>query len=219
MAVLIIGSIVLTIFVVAIIIVAIIATTYNKLIKLQNKVKNSWANIDAQLQRRFDLIPNLVETIKGFMAHEKYIVDNMTANRDGYLNAHSNEEKLALNAELTSNLRQLYNMSDKYPQLKLDTNFLKLQSDLAEIEEDITYARQFYNDSVTIYNNQRMTFPSNMIASMFHMSEEKLFDAVREAETAPKVHFRTSQYMKCPNCGASVPDDAVNCEHCGCSLI
>ena len=175
--------------VVVIAVIAFVISTYNNLVTLRNKTKNSWAQVDAQLQRRFDLIPNLVETVKGFAAHEKQLLENVTASRGGYLNAQTNQEKLAMNEQLTSHLRSLYVVTENYPQLKADVNFLKLQNTLAEIEEDITYARQFYNDAVTIYNNKLMVFPNNMIAGMFNFKEETLFNAVQEANVAPKVQF------------------------------
>ena len=197
-----------------------IGGTYNKLVKLRNKVKNSWANIDAQLQRRFDLIPNLVRTVEAFAEHERQIIENVTAIRNVFLDAISHYDKLKANKELSSHLSALYAMTANYPQLKTDTNFLNLQEALAEVEEDITYARQFYNDAVTIYNNKLMSFPANIIASAFGFSEESLFDAVQDAEVAPKIHFkRHSKYPNCPNCGAAVPEDTVNCKYCGTSLI
>ena len=176
---------------VALIVIAIVLviSTYNKLVVLRNKARNSWAQVDAQLQRRFDLIPNLVETVKGFAAHEKQLLENVTASRGGYLNAQTNQEKIAMNEQLTTHLRSLYVVTENYPQLKSDVNFLKLQASLAEIEEDIVYARQFYNDAVTIYNNKLMTFPNNIIAGMFSFKEEALFNAVQEAKVAPKVQF------------------------------
>lgn len=197
-------------------IVAFIIFSYNDLVKKRNKVKNSWAHIDAQLQRRFDLIPSLVETVKGFAAHEERILGNMNASRDAYIQAHTHEEKLTKNAELTSFLKSLYVVAEHYPQLKSDMHFLKLQNSLAEIEEDITYARQFYNDAVTIYNNKLMSFPNNIIASKFNFKEEMLFDASKEAEVAPR--FRFKERHQCPVCGASVSDNDINCEYCGCDL-
>ena len=168
---------------------AFVISTYNELVTLRNKVKNSLAQIDAQLQRRFDLIPNLVETVKGFAAHEKSLLENVTASRSAYMNAGSSKEKFAMNQELTSSLKSLFVVAENYPELKANVNFLKLQEALAEAEEDVAYARQFYNDSVTIYNNKLLVFPSNLIGKIFGFKEEALFDAAEEAESVPKVQF------------------------------
>lgn len=176
----------------AVVLVAIIAfviVTYNNLVLLRNKVKNSFAQIDTQLQRRFDLIPNLVETVKGFATHEKELLENVAASRSGYMSATSNRDKLEMNNQLTSNLRSLFAVSENYPELKANTNFLQLQEELSETEDKITYSRQFYNDAVTIYNNKIQTFPNNMIAGIFGFKEEELFNSVDDAKEAPRVSF------------------------------
>jgi len=170
-------------------IIVFVIATYNKLVQLRNKVKNSFAQIDTQLQRRFDLIPNLVETVKGFADHEKELLENVTASRSGYMNAGSNEEKLAMNQQLTSTLKTLFAVAENYPDLKANTNFLKLQDELAETEEKVAFSRQFYNDSVTIYNNQIQMFPGNIVAGMFGFTEEALFNSDEDAKDAPKVQF------------------------------
>lgn len=182
-----IGWIIAAVVVVAIIVFVIV--TYNNLVLLRNKVKNSFAQIDTQLQRRFDLIPNLVETVKGFATHEKELLENVAASRSGYINASSNGEKMAMNNQLTSNLRSLFAVSENYPELKSNTNFLQLQDELSETEDKITYARQFYNDAVTIYNNKIQTFPNNMIAGVFGFKEEELFNSVEDAKEVPRVSF------------------------------
>ena len=220
MSTIIIGAVGLVVIaLIVIVLIAIFITiTYNDLVTKRNKVKNSWAHIDAQLQRRFDLIPNLVETVKGYTKHEEKILGNMSASRDAYMAAKTYEEKISKNAELSSCLKSLYNIAEHYPELKSSQHFLQLQSALTEIEEDISYARQFYNDAVTIYNNQLMKFPGNVIASKFNFKEEIPFDAIKEAETAPKIYFRDKKHQ-CPICGASVSTDSINCEYCGCSLF
>ena len=179
------------IIVIAIIVVIAIWVigTYNSLVQLRNKVKNAFAQIDAQLQRRFDLIPNLVETVKGYAGHEKEVLENITASRSGYMNATSNEQKLEMNNQLTSTLKTLFAVSENYPDLKANTNFLKLQEELSETEDKVVYSRQFYNDAVTIYNNKIQMFPSNVIAGIFGFKEEALFDAVDAASQAPRVQF------------------------------
>lgn len=175
--------------VVVVAIFVFVITTYNDLVRLRNKVKNAFAQIDTQLQRRFDLIPNLVETVKGFATHEKELLENVAASRSGYMNASSNGEKLAMNNQLTSNLRSLFAVAENYPELKANTNFLKLQDELSETEDKVTYSRQFYNDAVTIYNNKIQMFPGNMIAGIFGFKEEELFNTDDEAKEAPRVQF------------------------------
>lgn len=172
-----------------VVIIGFVISTYNDMIRLRNAVKNSFSQIDTQLQRRFDLIPNLVETVKGFATHEKELLEHVTASRSGYMSAASNEEKLAMNNQLTSTLKSLFAVAENYPQLKADTNFLKLQDELSETEEKVAYSRQFYNDAVTIYNNRIQMFPANLIAGMFGFKEEALFDAAEAAEEAPQVRF------------------------------
>lgn len=177
------------VLVIIVAIVGFIIVTYNELVRLKNKVKNSFAQIDTQLQRRFDLIPNLVETVKGYATHEKGLLENIAASRSGYMSATSNEEKLAMNNQLTTTLRSLYAVSENYPQLQANTNFLELQKELADTEEKIAYSRQFYNDSVTIFNSKQQMFPCNIVAGMFGFKEEALFNTVDAAKEAPKVQF------------------------------
>ena len=163
---------------------------YNELIRMRNSVQNSYAQIEVQLQRRFDLIPNLVETVKGFAAHEKELLENVTASRGGFLRATTGEEKLAMNQQLTSSLRSLFVVAENYPELKANTNFLRLQQELSETEDKVQYSRQFYNDAVTIYNNKIQMFPSSLIAGRCGFKEETLFAVQNEAaKEAPQVKF------------------------------
>ena len=175
--------------VVVVVVLVFVITTYNTLVRLRNKVKNAFAQIDTQLQRRFDLIPNLVETVKGFATHEKELLENVTASRSGYMNASTNGEKMAMNNQLTAGLRSLFAVAENYPDLKANANFLKLQDELSETEDKITYARQFYNDAVTIYNDKIQMFPGNMVAGIFGFREEELFNSDDAAKDAPKVQF------------------------------
>ena len=175
--------------IVLVVIIAWVVSTYNSLVQLRNKVRNAFAQIDTQLQRRFDLIPNLVETVKGYAGHEKEVLENITASRSGYMNATTSEQKMEMNNQLTSTLKTLFAVSENYPELKANENFLKLQDDLSETEEKIAYARQFYNDAVSIYNNKREMIPSSIIAGIFGFKAEAFFDAVAEANVAPKVQF------------------------------
>jgi LemA protein len=203
--------------IVAGIVIAVRISTYNELVKLRNKVKNSWAHIDAQLQRRFDLIPNLVEIVKGFAEHEEKLLKNVSATRNNFANASSDAERIAMNMQLSSQLQSLYTVANHYPRLKSNAHFLELQKALTEIEEDISYARQFYNDAVTIYNNKLMQFPANMIASKHGFKEETYFDAMKEAEKAPKIRFKERSPL-CPVCGATVTNEDDNCPYCGGAL-
>lgn len=175
--------------IVLVVIIAWVISTYNSLVQLRNKVRNAFAQVDTQLQRRFDLIPNLVETVKGYAGHEKEVLENITASRSGYMNATSNEQKMEMNNQLTSTLKTLFAVTENYPELKANENFLRLQDDLSETEDKIAYARQFYNDAVSIYTNKREMFPSNIIAGIFGFKAEAFFDAVAEANVAPKVQF------------------------------
>ena len=181
------GIIIATIILV--VVIAFVISTYNSLVQLRNKVKNAFAQIDAQLQRRFDLIPNLVETVKGYAGHEKEVLENVAASRSGYMNASSNEQKMEMGNQLTSTLKTLFAVAENYPELKANTNFMSLQEELSETEDKVVYARQFYNDAVTIYNNKLQMFPGNIVAGIFGFKEEALFAAVSEASIAPKVQF------------------------------
>lgn len=179
--------------VIALIILVVIAiwliATYNGLIQARNKVRNAFAQIDTQLQRRFDLIPNLVETVKGYAAHEKELLENVTASRSGYMNATTAAEKMAADNQLTSTLKTLFAVSENYPELKANENFSKLQDDLKGTEDKVAFSRQFYNDSVTKFNDKLLVFPTNIIGSMFGFKAEELFKTDEAAKVAPKVQF------------------------------
>lgn len=179
----------LIIVVILVVIVGFMIATYNELVQLRNKVKNAFSQIDTQLQRRFDLIPNLVETVQGFASHEKELLENVTASRSGYINAGTNQEKLAMNNQLTAGLRSLFAVAESYPELKSNTNFLNMQEELSDTEDKIMYSRQFYNDAVTMYNNKIQMFPGSIIAGMFGFTEEELYDADEKANEAPRVKF------------------------------
>ncbi len=179
----------LIIVVILVVIVGFVIATYNELVQLRNKVKNAFAQIDTQLQRRFDLIPNLVETVQGFASHEKELLENVTASRSGYMNAGTNQEKLAMNNQLTAGLRSLFAVAESYPELKSNTNFLNMQEELSDTEDKIMFSRQFYNDAVTMYNNKIQMFPGSIIAGMFGFVEEELYDADEKANEAPRVKF------------------------------
>ena len=173
-----------------ILIFAIIAGTYNKMVNGKEKVKNGWSQIDVQLRRRFDLIPNLVETVKGYAAHEKETLENVTMWRSRVSSAQTTEEAIDANAGLSGALGRLLVTMEKYPELKANQNFLKLQGELSEIENKISFARQFYNDTVQKYNVLVKRFPSNIIASIFGFKEEKFFEVDNSVrENVPQVKF------------------------------
>ena len=179
---------IILIVIIIIILVAIVAI-YNGLVTARNKVKNAWAQIDVQLNRRADLIPNLVETVKGYAAHESSVFEDVTAARAGLMNANGVKEISDANNQLSSTLKTLFAVAENYPELKANENFKELQEQLAQTEDKIAYSRQFYNDTVLMYNNKCQTFPSNIFAGMFGFKEADFFEAAGEARSVPKVEF------------------------------
>ena len=179
---------IILIVIIIIILVAIVAI-YNGLVTARNKVKNAWAQIDVQLNRRADLIPNLVETVKGYAAHESSVFEDVTAARAGLMNANGVKEISEANNQLSSTLKTLFAVAENYPELKANENFKELQAQLAQTEDKIAYSRQFYNDTVLMYNNKCQTFPSNISAGMFGFKEADFFEAAGEARSVPKVEF------------------------------
>jgi LemA protein len=181
-------------FIVFIAIIAIIIlffiSVYNSLIRLRNQVKNAWAQIDVQLKRRHDLIPNLIETVKGYMTHERQIMENITKYRSQAMNAQTVGEKAQAESLLSGALGQLRVQVENYPDLKANQNFLALQEELTATENKISFARQNYNDQVLMYNNKIQMFPSNIVAGMFNFKEEEFFELKDQAEKeVPKVSF------------------------------
>lgn len=175
--------------VVAVLVIFVIVT-YNGLIKSKLKVDNSWGQIEVQLQRRFDLIPNLVETVKGYMTHENETLTKITELRSAWSNSSTVKEKANLNNKLSGFVKSLIAVAENYPELKANEAFNNLQEELRTTENKISYSRQFYNDSVTIYNTKLELFPSNIIASMFGFKAKELFTAESdEARKNVKVDF------------------------------
>ena len=170
-------------------IIGFIVTNYNVLVVLRNKVRNQFSQIDVQLKKRADLIPNLVETVKGYAKHEKGTLEDVVKARNTYLAANTVEEKDKANKEMTSALNKLFALAESYPDLKANENFLDLQAQLKDVEEKISYARQFYNDSVLSYNNKVEMVPSNIVAGLFHFEKEKFFEASEEDRKNVKVEF------------------------------
>lgn len=180
--------IIILIAIVAIIVLFVI-NTYNTLVGLRNKVKDQWAQIDVQLKRRFDLIPNLVETVKGYAKHESSTLEAVVKARNTYLSASTPEAQMKADGELTQAITKLFALSEAYPELKANENFKQLQSELTSTEDKISYARQFYNDIVMKYNNKIEMFPSNIVASMFKFKTQAFFEVNEEERQNVKVQF------------------------------
>ena len=180
----------LIILVIVILIALFVISVYNKLVKSRQKVKNAWSQIEVQLQRRFDLIPNLVETVKGYMGHEAEVLEKVTELRTSWANASSVAEKAELDNQLSGALKTIMAVSENYPDLKANQNFSELQQELQNTENKISFSRQFYNDSATMYNTKLEVVPSNIIASMFNFKPEELFKVEsEEARKNVKVDF------------------------------
>ena len=179
--------------IVVIVIVVIIALwfigTYNSLVGLRNRVKDQWSQIDVQLKRRADLIPNLVETVKGYAKHEKSTFEDVVKARNAVANASTKEEEMKANGELSGVLNRLFALAEAYPELKANENFMSLQNDLKESEDKISMMRQFYNDTVLSYNNRVQTIPSNIVASLFHFEKESFFKANEQERENVQVKF------------------------------
>jgi LemA protein len=162
---------------------------YNSLVKRRNQVDNSWSQIDVQLKRRHDLIPNLVETVKGYAEHERGTFEAVTAARANAINAQGAQAQAQAENVLTGALKSLFAVAEAYPDLKANQNFLNLQEELTSSEDRIAYARQFYNDSVLTYNTKIQQFPTMLIAGMFHFDKRDFFDAAPEDTETPQVQF------------------------------
>lgn len=176
--------------IIIIILIVVIIALYNGLVVARQKVRNAWSQIDVQLQRRFDLIPNLVESVKGYMTHEKDVLSQVTELRTSWANASSVGEKATLANELSGALKTIMAVSENYPDLKANQNFSELQEELRATENKISFSRQFYNDSVTMYNTKLEVVPTNIIASIFHFTPEELFKTEsEEARKNVKVDF------------------------------
>ena len=183
--------IVLAVIVVPIVLVLLwVAGAYNGLIRLKNQVENAWAQIDVQLKRRHDLIPNLVETVKGYAGHEKTTLENVIKARNMAVGATTVGEKAQAENVLTGALKSLFAVAEAYPNLKANENFRALQEELTSTENKIAFSRQFYNDSVMSFNTQIEVFPNNVIAGMFHFARREFFETKEAAEReAPQVKF------------------------------
>ncbi len=161
--------------------------TYNSLVALRNRVRNAWHQIDVQLKRRHDLIPNLVNTVKGYMKYEQETLEKIIQARARALSAKGMKEKAKAEGELSGLLTRLFALFENYPELKANENVLKLQEELTTTENQIAFARQFYNDIVMRYNTKIQSFPSNLIAGMFGFKPEEFFEIPEEEKEAPEV--------------------------------
>ena len=166
-----------------------IGSTYNGLVKLRNMVKDQWSQIDVLLKRRADLIPNLVETVKGYTKHEKETLEAVINARNKAVSANGIEAEMKANSELSGALNKLFALAESYPDLKANTNFMDLQNNLKDTEDKISYARQFYNDAVLKYKNKLEVFPSNIVAGIFSFKPEPFFEANEAERENPQVKF------------------------------
>ncbi len=175
--------------VVALIVIYLIAS-YNGLIRRRNQIENSWSQIDVQLKRRLDLIPNLVETVKAYAQHERETLEAVIQARNAAIQAPDTPQAQGqAQNQLTGALRQLFALGEAYPDLKANQNFLALQEELTATEDRVAYARQFYNDSVLSYNNKLQQFPTVTYANMFKFERREYFEADEASQTAPNVQF------------------------------
>lgn len=179
--------------IIALVIIALIviyvATTYNSLVGIRNKVNDQWSQIDVELKRRFDLIPNFVNTVKGYAKHESETLENVIKARNTYLSAGTKEEAMAADNVLTNTLTKLFALTENYPELKANENFLELQRQLEETENKISYARKFYNDTALQLNNKVEMFPSNIVAGLFKFKKVEFFKAQEAERENVKVEF------------------------------
>lgn len=182
------------VLIIIVLLVLYVISIYNSLVGLRQKVKNGWSQIDVQLQRRFDLIPNLVETVKGYMTHESDVLTKVAELRTSWANASTVSEKSKIDGELSGALKTIMAVAESYPDLKANSNFAQLQDELQNTEDKIAFSRQFYNDIATKYNTKLQVVPSNVIASMFHFEPEQLFEAENnEVRKNVKVDFEKNK--------------------------
>ena len=173
------------IFAVVVVVTVWAFMTYNGLIQMRARINNAWAQIDVQLRRRYDLIPNLVETVKGYMAHEREVLENVTRARSSWAEAKTVEEQAGATGLLTGALKTLFAVAENYPDLKANQNFLALQEELTGTENKISFARQFYNDEVMRFNARIQTVPTRLIADMFDFAKRPYFHIEEAAARAP----------------------------------
>lgn len=175
---------------IVVVLILIIIGIYNNLVQLKMRVKNAWAQIDTQLKRRFDLIPNLVETVKGYKEYEQETLEKVISARNKYVAAGNVTDKAEANNMLNESLKSIFALAESYPDLKANQSFENLQMELSSTEDKIAYARQFYNDTVQMYNTAILTFPANAFAGMFNFTSENFFEITDSVQKEPvKVQF------------------------------
>src|SRR5215210_6780618 len=175
--------------VIVVLLLIVVVAMYNRLVRLRNRAENSWAQVDVQLRRRYDLIPNLVEAVKGYAAHERSTFDEVTKARTAAQQAQGVEDKAQAENVLTAAIGRLFAVAEAYPQLRATENFQQLQAQLAETEQKIAVSRQVFNDTVLTYNNSIQTVPTNVIAGMFHFEPRTFFEIEDPVREAPRVTF------------------------------
>jgi len=175
--------------VLVLLVIVVVIVMYNGLVRARNRIDNAWSQIDVQLKRRYDLIPNLVETVKGYADHERSTFEMVTQARANAINAQGPEQQAQAENVLSGALKSLFAVAEAYPDLKANQNFLNLQEELTSTEDRIAYARQFYNDSVLSFNNRIQTFPRSMIAGTFNFEKREYFEGDPEATGPVKVEF------------------------------
>jgi LemA protein len=176
--------------IVAVVVVAWFVGTYNRLVRLRNQIRNAWHQIEVQLKRRYDLIPNLVEVVKDYMAYEQETITRVIAARGAAIQAKGTAEQAKAENVLTESLKSLFAVVENYPDLKANQNVASLQEELTGTENKISFARQYYNDSVMTFNNTIQSIPSNVIASVFDFRPAEYFEAGEEAKAVPKADLR-----------------------------
>jgi len=174
---------------VVVIFLLIFVSYYNRIIRLENRIDNSWSQIDVQLRRRADLIPNLMETVKGYMKHEKEVLENVTKARTSLMNAKTPQKNVEADNMLTGALKTLFAVAENYPDLKANQNFLNLQDELTHTEDKIAYSRQHYNDTVLSFNNTIETFPGNFFARRMGKKTREMLQIPEASRELPKVKF------------------------------
>ena len=180
---------VIVIVVVIVLVILFFVLAFNGAVRLRNRVDSAWSQISVQLQRRHDLIPNLLETVKGYAAHERGVFESVTQARANAINAQGPAQQAEAENVLSGALKSLFAVAEAYPDLKANQNFLNLQEELTSAEDRIAYARQFYNDAVMSYNARIQSIPSNIIAGMFNFSPREYFEAEQGSAEVPRVQF------------------------------
>ncbi len=180
---------VIVVIVLIVLVVGLVVLSYNGIVRLRNQVDNGWSQIDVQLKRRADLIPNLVETVKGYAAHESGTLEAVVQARNAGVAANTPAEAAAAEGPITEALGRLFALSESYPDLKADANFRQLQQEITSTEDRISYARQFYNDSVTSYHNKIDAFPGNVVSKIGSFPHRELFEGQEADRVVPKVQF------------------------------